>query len=296
MNVNKKIQWAECLHRAETVANDIIVGNDRLVIKLYGVPRGGIFAALLVQTALTRYACSSSLVNSPEESDYIIDDIQDSGKTQQRHLVYKKPFYALFIKTRTEAWLSFPWERTKGYKETVEDNVIRILQYLGEEVDREGLRNTPSRVVKSWEEIYGGYKQKASDHMTIFKDMQCEEMVVLKDIEFYSTCEHHMQPFFGKAHIGYLPNKSVIGVSKLARILEVFSRRLQIQERIGSQVTDALMEHLQPHGCACVLEAKHFCMTCRGVNKQSSIMITSSMKGSFLSDPSVKAEFLGMIK
>ena len=119
-------------------------------------------------------------------------------------------------------------------------------------------------------------------------------MVVLRDIEFYSMCEHHMLPFYGKAHIGYLPSKKVVGVSKLARLLEVYARRLQIQERIGQQITEAIMKHLRPTGCGVVIEAKHFCMVARGVGKQDSVMATSSMVGSFR-EPTVKSEFFRMI-
>ncbi|GAG88950.1 unnamed protein product, partial [marine sediment metagenome] len=143
--------------------------------------------------------------------------------------------------------------------------------------EREGLKETPKRVSKSFAKLYGGYAMKASDHMKTFSDGVCDEMVIVKDIEFFSTCEHHMLPFFGRAHIAYIPNKKVIGVSKLVRILEVYARRLQIQERICQQVTEALDTNLSPLGSACVLEAQHFCMTARGVEKQHSIMVTSSL-------------------
>ena len=177
------------------------------------------------------------------------------------------------------------------------EHVAGILTCLGEDdLERDGIRNTPERVVKSWEEIYGGYKVKVEDLFTVFEE-KADEMVLLKDIEFFSNCEHHMQPFFGKAHIAYIPSGGkVVGVSKLARVLEAYSRRLQIQERIGQQVTAALMQHLSPKGAACVLEAKHFCMTCRGVNKQNSIMVTSSLEGVFKTDPSTRAEFFALIK
>lgn len=168
-----------------------------------------------------------------------------------------------------------------------------LLDYIGEDVEREGLIDTPKRVVKSYQEIFSGYAQKPEDHLTVFEDGACDEMVVLKDIEFYSFCEHHMLPFFGKASIAYIPDKKVIGVSKLARLLEVYARRLQIQERIGQQVTGALMEYLNCKGAGCLLEAKHFCMVCRGVQKQNSVMVTSDLKGCF-KEPSVKAEFLSL--
>lgn len=173
--------------------------------------------------------------------------------------------------------------------------VRHILQYIGEEPTREGLEETPDRVVKSFAEIYSGYNVNIGKLLKTFKDGACDEMVLLRDIEFYSVCEHHMQPFHGRAHIAYLPDGKVVGISKLARLLEAFSRRLQIQERLTSQITSALMEHLQPKGAACVLTAQHFCMVCRGVNKQNSSMVTSSLKGEF-EKPEVRAEFLSLIQ
>lgn len=182
----------------------------------------------------------------------------------------------------------------------VVDCVDRLLRWIegpdaydGEEL-RHGIHKTPARVARAYGEIFRGYGQDVKDVLTTFEST-CDEIVVLRDVEFYSTCEHHMLPFFGRAHIGYLPNGKVLGISKLARILDIFTRRLQIQERIGTQVTEALMEHLGPLGCGVVLEAQHLCMVARGVSKQNSVMVTSSMQGVFQTDASVKAEFLRMI-
>ncbi len=160
------------------------------------------------------------------------------------------------------------------------------------------MKETPEIVIKSYEKLFGGYAHDLNTIKDLIKvfESDCKEMVLLKNIEFYSTCEHHMLPFFGKAHIAYIPNKTVIGISKLARILEVFSRRLQIQEQIGTQVTDALQKLIDPIGAACLLEAQHFCMTSRGVEKQNSIMVTSNLTGSFLTEPMVREEFFNMIK
>ena len=177
-----------------------------------------------------------------------------------------------------------------------EISVKQILAFIGDNPNREGLKETPKRVVKSWEKLFGGYGQNVRDTLKVFEDDTSDEMVILKDIEFYSTCEHHLLPFFGRAHIAYIPNESVVGISKLARILEIFSRRLQIQERICRQVTSALMEYLQPQGAACMLEAQHFCMTSRGVEKQNSIMITSSLEGVFKEDSATRQEFLSLVK
>jgi len=160
---------------------------------------------------------------------------------------------------------------------------------------REGLLDTPSRVVRSWDKLYGGYSESPHQILTVFNE-QCDEMVMLKNIEFFSTCEHHMLPFFGRAHIAYLPKDGrVVGISKLARLLECFARRLQIQERICRQVTQALDETLKPKGSACVLSAQHFCMTSRGVEKQNSLMVTTSLTGAFKSSGQTRAEFLSAV-
>jgi GTP cyclohydrolase IA len=187
-------------------------------------------------------------------------------------------------------------DNLESVKRKALESVVRLIQYAGDDPKREGLIDTPNRVLASFDELYSGYGVDPESIMKTFVDGACDEMVICKDIEFYSTCEHHMLPFFGKAHIAYIPNGKVIGLSKLARLLEIFSRRLQIQERIGQQVTEALMKHLEPRGAACVIEAKHFCMCARGVQKQSSVMTTSSLAGAFRDDDKTRAEFLHLIK
>lgn len=174
--------------------------------------------------------------------------------------------------------------------------IEEILFSIGETPSREGLIDTPKRVIKSWGEIYSGYGKDPKVLLTTFMADGCDQMVLLKDIEIFSMCEHHMLPFFGIAHVAYIPGEKVIGISKLARLVDMFARRLQIQERIGEQVTTALMEHLQPLGAACVIEATHMCMRMRGVSKQHSTMVTSSMKGVFLTEASAKQELLQLIR
>ena len=186
-------------------------------------------------------------------------------------------------------------ERNKEAQEYIEESVREIMEYIGEDTTREGLVETPKRVRKSWDKLYGGYDMDPKELLKTFDKETYSQMVVLKDIEFYSTCEHHMLPFFGKAHIAYIPGKKVIGVSKLARLLEIYARRLQIQERIGEQITTFLMKELKAKGAACVLEAQHFCMTSRGVEKQNAKMVTSSLKGAFLKEPETRQEFFSMI-
>lgn len=174
--------------------------------------------------------------------------------------------------------------------------VIAQLRYIGEDPHREGLSETPQRVVKSWDHLFSGYSVDIASLFKTFESDGYDEMVLLKDIEMYSMCEHHLLPFFGKVHIAYIPDEKVIGVSKLARLLEAFSRRAQIQERIGNQVTEALMQHLKPKAAACIIEAQHLCMLMRGVQKQNSIMTTSSLKGAFMTNLAAREELMRLIK
>ena len=181
-------------------------------------------------------------------------------------------------------------------KEEIKTDLFKQIEYIGDDPIREGLLETPNRIVKMWSEIFKGYKQDPKDILTTFAADGYDQIIILKDIEFYSMCEHHMIPFFGKAHVAYLPGEKVIGISKLARLVDIYARRLQIQERLVDQVTEALMKYLQPKGAACIIEASHLCMRMRGVAKQNSVMITSSMKGVFLTDSAAKAELIQLIK
>lgn len=172
-----------------------------------------------------------------------------------------------------------------------------LLIAIGEDPDREGLRDTPRRMMKSWTELFVGYLQDpASILATTFDEVQgYGEMVVLRDIPFHSTCEHHWLPFTGVAHVAYLPDRRVVGLSKLARLVDCFARRLQIQERMTQQITRSLMEHLAPRGAAAVVQAAHGCMACRGIRKEGATMVTSSFEGE-LRTPAPRAEFLGLIR
>lgn len=177
----------------------------------------------------------------------------------------------------------------------MEDKIREIIKTIGENPEREGLLETPKRVIKSWKDLYKGYNQNPQDCIKVFEKENYNGMVLLKDIELYSMCEHHMLPFVGKCHIAYIPNKKVIGISKLARIMEIYARRLQVQERLTEQIADCLDALLKPKGVAVMIEAEHFCIRMRGVGKQNSIMITSSLRGNFKqSEP--RLEFLNLIK
>lgn len=160
---------------------------------------------------------------------------------------------------------------------------------------RDGLRETPKRMAKAWDEMFAGYAMNPHDVVKVF-DEPCSELVLCQDIEFYSTCEHHLLPFFGKAHIAYIPDGKVIGLSKMPRILDIYAKRLQIQERLCQQVTAALEDVLHPKGAACVIEARHFCMMMRGVAKQNSVVTTSSLTGVFMKDATTRAELFSLIR
>lgn len=178
------------------------------------------------------------------------------------------------------------------------ENLIRqVLVRLGDDPERDGLRRTPQRVAKAMDFLTSGYRMTVDDAIkdAIFED-DCEEMVIVKDIEFYSLCEHHLLPFFGRVHVGYLPNGKIIGLSKVARIVDVFARRFQVQERLTGQIADALMKALGCKGVGVVMEASHFCMMMRGVQKQNSMTITSAMEGTFRSDARTRAEFMDLIR
>lgn len=171
-----------------------------------------------------------------------------------------------------------------------------LLTQIGEDPEREGLKGTPDRAAKAMKFLTRGYHQKLEDVINdaVFT-VEDNHMIIVKDIELYSLCEHHVLPFFGKCHIGYIPEGRVLGVSKLARIVDLFARRLQIQERLTNQVATTLMETITPEGVGVVIEAQHLCMMMRGIEKQNSCMITSAMLGSFRSEESTRNEFLKLI-
>ena len=174
--------------------------------------------------------------------------------------------------------------------------VLDMLKFIGEDPEREGLVRTPARVEKAWTHMMAGYRMNLEEIINgaVF-EAPGDEMVVVKDIEIYSMCEHHMLPLFGKCHIGYIPNGQVLGVSKLARIADMYARRLQIQERLSHEIAGAVMDAINPRGVAVIIEARHLCMMMRGVEKQNSEMSTSAMLGVFRRRPETRAEFMTLI-
>lgn len=171
-----------------------------------------------------------------------------------------------------------------------------ILEALDDDPKREGLVDTPDRYAHACEKLFSGYKRDPKEVMRVFDDESYDEMIVVKDIEFYSTCEHHLIPFYGKAHIGYIPDGKIAGLSKLPRIVEIFSRRLQNQERLTSQIADTMDTLLKPKGVGVILEAKHLCMMARGVEKQNTVVTTSALTGLFKNNMNTRSEFLRHIE
>lgn len=182
-------------------------------------------------------------------------------------------------------------------KEKIKKAIKMILKAIGEDTNREGLKNTPQRVADMYEELFSGIKQNPNDFIKVFTNEEHDEMIILKDIPFYSICEHHILPFFGKAHISYIPrDNKLIGLSKLARIVDIYSKRLQLQERLTTQIADILIKAINPLGVLVILEAEHLCTTMRGIKKPGSIMVTSAIRGVFRKNESTRKEALSLIK
>jgi len=261
----------------------LLAPGDELV---YGVPRGGLCAAAF---------CNRRVVEDPARADVILDDIIDTGRTRAALLERYpgKEFLALVDKTAGDppGWYVFPWEKQADSVEPTEA-VVRLLQYLGEDPQREGLRDTPARVVKALRELTAGYRLDPVSILGTHFEEESDGLVVVKDIPFDSLCEHHILPFHGTVSIGYVPAGRVVGLSKLPRVVECFARRLQVQERMTRQIADAIMDHptLKPEGVAVVVRGRHSCMAMRGVQKAGE-MVTSEMRG-LLWEAEARAEFL----
>jgi GTP cyclohydrolase I len=182
-------------------------------------------------------------------------------------------------------------------KEAIEKAVTTILRAIGESPEREGLVGTPRRIAEMYEELFSGLRGNPLDLLTVgFDEEHHKEMVVVKDIPFHSVCEHHLMVFHGFAHVGYVPDGRIVGISKIARLVEILARRPQVQERLTSQIADLLMEGLRPRGAGVVIEATHLCMTIRGVRKPGSKVVTSATRGIFRENPSTRAEFFSIVK
>ncbi len=201
----------------------------------------------------------------------------------------------LFIRPRAEGMIFQGNEGINMDQDKIREGVRLILEGIGEDPSREGLVDTPERISRMYQEICGGYTQSAQEHLSKTFTVGSSELVMEKDIPFYSLCEHHMLPFFGKVAIAYIPNGKVVGISKLARTVEVYARRLQIQENMTGEIADAIMEYLHPQGVMVCVQAEHLCMTMRGIKKPGAQTVTTAARGCFDEDPGLRSTFLQLL-
>jgi GTP cyclohydrolase I len=261
--------------------------------KVYGIPRGGVYVAIALH--------HNQIVQKPEDADIFVDDIIASGETEK---LYKKKYgrgvLAVVDKVARKEdaklpWIVFPWERVIN-EAPAEHNVTRLLEAIGEDPSRPGLKETPERVVKALKEMTSGYQLEPKHVLKLFP-LDSSEMVIVNGIQFSSLCEHHLLPFSGTVSAGYIPSVKLVGLSKIPRLVtDVFAPRLQTQERLTSQIANAINDSLQPKGVGVVVRAHHSCMGCRGAKQPNAEMVTSSLLGIMLDLPEVRAEFLGLTK
>ncbi len=284
---------------ANRLAEDImVVYPSQELIYIYGVPRGGISASYLVAA----YSDKIVVTDNINEADCIIDDLIDSGTTQERYAQSHPDldFFALIDKRDhpiyKDKWLVFPWEQSA--ESSITDNIVRLLQFVGENPSREGLLETPERVAKAWQFWTSGYSIKPEDILKVFEDgaESCDEMVVRKDIPIYSHCEHHLAAIIGKCTIAYIPDGKVVGLSKMDRLADMFARRLQVQERMTNQIADAMFDIIAPKGVGVWISARHLCVESRGVCNSNSETVTCALRGVFKDQPETRAEFLALAR
>lgn len=273
-------------------------------INLFGIPKGGTIVAGALAAREPRFR---QVFDDSEGIDYVVDDIVDTGNTRYQWLErYPKPFIAMVYNYKHhglcpsnellnpgglagDKWVHFPWEN----ETEPTDNVVRLLEMIGEDPKRDGLIDTPHRVCKAWKEMTAGYDVDIKELLSKRFKMDHDDMIISSGIRFTSLCEHHVLPFTGVCAVGYVPQGGVVvGLSKLARVVDAFSKRLQIQERLTAQIADSIEEAVQPRGVAVVMKAHHSCMGCRGANQPEAQMITSKMTGLFMEDEKAREEFL----
>jgi GTP cyclohydrolase IA len=291
-----KMTWSDIHVLVGELLEEIRQEDYGRLPRIYGIPTGGsIIASLLCTLGVLPQ------VDDPEGADVIIDDICDSGETLAPYLRMKDTDVWVLVnksslmpikcirRAKPTDFIEFPW----AHKEEVGEKIVtRMLQYIGEDCGRPGLKETPDRVVRAWKELFVGYNQDPKNLCKTF-DYDADEIVVVKNITFASMCEHHMLPFLGTATVGYLPHKKVIGLSKIPRLVEIYARRLQIQEKMTNQIALALMDIVEPLGVGVRIKANHLCAQIRGVGKNVE-MVTAAMYGLFRKDEKIKNEFLSI--
>jgi GTP cyclohydrolase I len=296
----RRVEWKEITALSERVA--AAHASKHVEGGVYGIPRGGCVPAALIASFM-----KLPLLDAPVSGCLVVDDIADSSATISRvtasvgqgvlaAALFGRPSIPvtehLFIASATDDWLIFPWEANEA---PGEDAITRLLQAIGEDPSRDGLRDTPARVIRAWKELTSGYSADVTGILARTFVSSFDEMVIVRDIPFVSTCEHHLMPFHGKATVGYLPRGGVVvGLSKIARVVDAFARRLQIQERMTEQIAASLTDALQPLGVGVIVTAEHECMACRGVNKTGISVTTSAMLGVFRSNPEARSEFIAL--
>jgi GTP cyclohydrolase I len=283
-----RLTWSDVTNRLDDMVNLLEAASATSVI--YGVPRGGAIVA-----GLLHLRSGIPITTDPDRANIIVDDIIDSGRTRARW--EGREFFALVNKLGSDhemGWVHFPWEEEPD--KDAESIVTRLLEFVGEDPSREGLIETPGRVIKAWKERTAGMHEDPAEILGKKFATDSDAMVLVDQIEFWSTCEHHLLPFWGQAHIAYIPEGEVYGVSKLARVVDLYAQRLQIQERMAHQIATAIDVNIHNQGVAVLLEAKHSCMVCRGIKKQNSVMKSPSLRGLFKTDSAARAEFYALIK
>lgn len=290
------LTWNDIIGRCKSLANRW--RSEKYLTGVYGIPTGGSIVALEVAKHL-----DLPMLDASEIGALNVDDLVDSGKTVERVLspgcffdaLYRKPHSPQGIAPRAtllSGWVQFPWE----HENSPSDAIVRVLEYVGEDPTREGLRGTPERVLKTFKEMTVGYDIDPAELLKTTFDAKCDEMIVVSGIPFDSLCEHHLLPFSGTVTVGYIPSDGrVIGLSKIPRLVECYARRLQIQERMTSQIATELNKALSPVGVGVVIEAHHSCMSLRGV-KKAGIMKTSCLLGAMKDDARARQEFLDFAK
>lgn len=284
----------------ETIEKDVealaeaVVNSGKAYTSIYGVPRGGVPVAIMLAAHL-----DLPLVDEIAEGTLIVDDLVDSGKTLEKYSDFDTA--VLYVKSHSPdvsthhaknvggEWIEFPWEESAT--QDAEENFRRILQALGEDPTREGLLETPKRYIKFMRQ----FLEKEEFNFTVFDGEGYDEMIIQKDIPFFSLCEHHIAPFFGTATVAYIPGDKIVGLSKLARTVQHYARNLQNQERITSQVAERLEKELSPKGVAVTLSARHFCMEMRGVKTHDVHTVTTKLTGVFKDEHDTRAEFLSQV-
>ncbi len=299
-SLNRLISADEITRAAEILADKIRTAHPTK-FKVWGIPRGGVSAAY----ALSAAAPWVRVVDAVEQAEIIIDDLIDSGYTASTWTSKTGLSVATLFRKRSSHylygseiagndWAVFPWEGT--VEGSAEDIPRRLLQFIGEDPNRGGLKETPTRFLKAWREWTAGYAQDPATVLKAFEDGAdgVDQLVIVKNIPVYSTCEHHLAPFFGTAAVGYIPSGKIVGLSKLSRVVDVYARRLQVQEKLSNQIADAVDGILKPKGVGVVISCRHLCMESRGIERQGSETITSALRGCILKEDAARAEFFNL--